>query len=102
VPADGGPEYGRPPIKLLVLGIVAAVPIAVLFYELRPLPIPGVLIGLVSGVLPMFLGWRGSALPVSVDLDDDGARVRSRYRRAAWPGVVVLMVAAAVLWPFRR
>jgi hypothetical protein len=102
VAADGGPEYSRPPIHLLLLGVVASIPIAVLFYELWPRPIPAVLIGLVSGVLPTFWSWRGSALPVSVFLDEDEVRARNRRLRAAWLSIVVLAVAAAVLWPFRR
>jgi hypothetical protein len=100
--ADGGPEYGRPPIRLLVLGVVAGFPIAVLLYELRPWPLPAALVGLASAVLSTFWFWRGSARPVSVDLDEDGMRTRSRRLRAAWLSVGVLAVAAAVLWPFRR
>jgi hypothetical protein len=100
--ADGGPKYSRPPIHLLLLGVVVSISITVLLYELWPRPIPAVLIGLVSGFLPMFWSWRGSALPVSVELDEDGARARSRRLLAAWLSVVVLAVATAVLWPFRR
>ncbi len=100
--ADGGPKYTRPPRHLLLPGVVGSIPVSVLLYELWPRPLPAVLIGLVSGVLPVFWGWRGSAVPVSVNLDEDGVRVMTRRLRAAWFGVVVLAVASAVLWPFRR
>lgn len=97
-----GPEYGRSPLSGLVVGVIAPIPVAVIVYELWPQPIPAVLLGLASGLVPTFFLWRGSALPITVSLDDEALHAQKRRRRAVLISLALLSVAAVALWPFRR
>lgn len=99
---DEGPKYGRPPLGSVLAGVAASVSITVIFYELWPQPIREALVGMGGGLLAMFWGWRGSVLPATASLDEEGVRAQKRGRRGVLLGVLVLTATAIVLWPLRR
>jgi hypothetical protein len=103
VPDNGAtPEYRRPPIAALILAFVAAGLVAIVAFELWPQPVPALIIGFVSGLVPLWFQWRGSALPAVAEIDEGHRHLRARRLRVAYASVAVLAIIAVILWPLRR